>query len=374
MNGKRICCLVALGTAWALGGSADAAGPFDQLLSLRRVEADPDKSYRVTEDNGPWMIMACSFSGDGAEQQARELVLELRKRYKLPAYVYKMHFAFGEETGRGFDRRGRAWRMGFGAERGGGGTSEIQEVAVLVGDYQAVDDPDAQRTLRKLKYTRPQSLEVNERKKTSQSLAGWRMIQKDAQAWLGSNKKDKGPMGHAFVTTNPLLPKDVFAPKGIDPLVVEMNKGAKHSLLNCPGKYTVQVATFRGNVIIEQSEIQAIENGDKKMKSQLDKAAMKAHKLTEALRIKGWEAYEFHDRNASIVTVGSFHSVGTPRPDGKTEINPGIYEIMQIFGAGKKALAERKVNSLVGIPFDIQAVPVEVPKRSISRELASDPL
>ena len=56
-----------------------------------------------------------------------------------------------------------------------------------------------------------------------------------------------------------------------------------------------------------------------------------AHKLTLALRKKGYEAYEFHDRFSSIVTVGSFDSTGTPRADGKTEINPAAYKIMCAF-------------------------------------------
>jgi hypothetical protein len=90
--------------------------------------------------------------------------------------------------------------------------------------------------------------------------------------------------------------------------------------------------------------------------------------------MKGYEAYEFHDRYASIVTVGSFNSVGTPRPDGKTEINPEIYKIMKTFGAESVTLpgqttAVTPLKTLVGIPFDIQPIPVQVPKRSISTAL-----
>ena len=75
-------------------------------------------------------------------------------------------------------------------------------------------------------------------------------------------------------------------------------------------------------MIIKQDEIKAIQDGGKEMKSELAEAAKKADKLTKALRKKGYEAYQFHDRYASIVTVGSFNSVGTPRADGRTEINP----------------------------------------------------
>ena len=44
-------------------------------------------------------------------------------------------------------------------------------------------------------------------------------------------------MGHAFITTNPMLPKDYFAPKGVDGFVLRLNEGLEFSLLNCPGKY-----------------------------------------------------------------------------------------------------------------------------------------
>ena len=42
------------------------------------------------------------------------------------------------------------------------------------------------------------------------------------------------------------LPREYFVPKGVDDFVAKMNQGVEHSLLDCPGRYTVQVATFRG--------------------------------------------------------------------------------------------------------------------------------
>ena len=69
-------------------------------------------------------------------------------------------------------------------------------------------------------------------------------------------------MGGAFMTTNPLLPREYFVPKGIDKFVVDMNKGVKHSLLDCKGKYTVKVATFTGqNVLLTRKVIEQIEQG-----------------------------------------------------------------------------------------------------------------
>src|SRR5437870_6644752 len=52
-----------------------------------RVEADPNKDYKVTPDVGPWMICATCYEGELATQLGHEMVLELRSRFDLPAYV-----------------------------------------------------------------------------------------------------------------------------------------------------------------------------------------------------------------------------------------------------------------------------------------------
>jgi len=350
--------------------TACAAGPWDKLLTSSRVEADPQKTYNVTEQNGPWMIMSCSFSGEKAREQAKELALELRKRYKLPAYVYEKKFDLGKDIqGRGVDEFGRPKRMRY--QRGG---FEIDEIAVLVGDYPSVDDPEAQETLRKIKYCQPDCLALKEGKPTSRNLAGLRWIQ-SALLLDDNERKKKGPMGHAFVTTNPLLPTEYFAPKGLDPLVIKANEGVEHSLLDCPGKYTVQVAHFTGKVVMKQDEIAAIERGkDKDVGGQLAKATLMAHKLTEALRMKGYEAYEFHDRYASIVTVGSFDSVGTPRADGKIEIDRNVKAVLDQFKSDQSTPGVITAKTLVGIPFDPQPILVHVPKRTATAALSQSPV
>ncbi len=348
-----------------LAGAGMAAPPWLSLLTSNRVEADPDKDYRLSQENGPWTILACTFSGDGAEEQARELVLELRRRYKLPAYTHHMQFDLDKADGRGLNRFGGPVQMRY--RRG----ETVDETAVLVGDYPAVDDPEAQRTLRRLKQFEPDCLEIDASRPTTRNLAAWRTL----ASQINRDPESAGPLSKAFVTTNPLLPRDYFAPHGVDPEVLEWNTGVQHSLLDCPGRYTLQVATFKGRTLIKQDEIEAVERGDKHLRSGLAQAAEKSETLCLALRMKGYEAYQFHDRYASIVTVGSFDSVGTPRPDGKMEINPTIFDLMQKFASqptnipGQPAGA-MALKTLVGIPFDIQPVPVEVPKRSISAGLS----
>ncbi len=354
---------IVVGLMGWLPGAAVAA-PWDKLLTINPVEADPEKSYTLTDETGPWTIMACSFCGAAAADQARELVLELRSRYKLSAYVYQKTFNYGEDApGRGLDRYGAPLKMRY--RRGNKG----QEYAVMVGDYPAVDDPDAQKALAKIKYCRPKCLELDASKPTTRTLASWRLI----ASFASPEKQKKGPMAHAFVTTNPLLPKDFYVPPGVDKFTVDINRDNKYNLLECPGRYTVQVAHFTGSVVLDQAEIQAVKKG-KPMKSRLEKAGEDAEKLCQALRMKGYEAYVLHERYASLVTVGSFDSVGTPRNDGKTEINPQIHTLMKSFGAEKTGplpghpQGVMQPKTLVGIPFDVQPIPVQVPKRSISKD------
>jgi len=355
-------------------GRADAQALWKRLIPGQGVEADAGKEYRLTEDHGPWMILATTFSGEGAEDQARELVLELRRRYKLEAYTHSKTFDFtGGVEGRGVDRTGRPLRMRYRRD------VRIQEIAVLIGNYPNVDDPHLQRDLKRIKYLRPKTLDLSERETTNQSLAAFRMLQR---MWLPEDHEhlDKGPMRTAFVTRNPLLPKEFFVPSGIDPFVRKMNEHVKFSLLDCEGKYTVKVATFTGKVVLDQQKVKEYESG-KPLGSELAEAAEKAERLTFALRQKGYEAYSFHDRSASIVTVGSFDSIGTPRLDGKIEINPDIHKIMRTFGAERRGPGEQlpnipgaetsyKLKTLVGIPLDIQPQIVKIPQSSLSSRIA----
>lgn len=78
MDGKPVGLLgmvVLLASLIAAGSSGPRqaiAGPLDSLFATAKVEADPNKDYELTESNGPWLVMACSFSGPHAyEQYAR---------------------------------------------------------------------------------------------------------------------------------------------------------------------------------------------------------------------------------------------------------------------------------------------------------------
>ena len=356
---------------------ARSAPDWNKLIPFKRIEADPEKEYTISEENGPWMIFVASFAGDGAEKEANDLVLELRKRYKLEAFLHRKHYDYRDA----FDGLGihpnstaqnvRARRMVH-QQR-----IAFNEIAVLIGDYESVDDPAAQKNLKTVKHARPECMDITKGRGTTSHFSGLRAIQRRLSP--DQETKKKGPLGHAFVTRNPVLPDSFFTPKGLDEFVLGMNKNVEHNLLDCPGRYSVRIATFRGNVVIDQRTVDDIQTGRREFNSRLDEAIEKAHRMTLALRERGVEAYEFHDRYESVVTVGSFNTVGMPRADGKIEIDPAVHRVIKAFSPVKQPLKDGYGRQLAGlkprmvanIPCDVQPVPVEVPRRSVGRDYAS---
>ncbi len=387
--------------------STAAHAQWSSLLPFEHVESNANKSYNLTEKNGPWLILAMSFDGPNAQQEAQKLAVELRQRYKLRAYTHKKDYADkdqyeekgefkGRLKGRGVNCYGQQNRMVYLNE------TKKTEYAVLVEDYETIDAAGVAATLKTIKAARPncliqraRALEQEARQNhqatrnrlqkssAAPSMTDFREHQRKEIARLSPRRANIGPMRHAFVTRNPMLPANFFAPKGLDKLVVSMNKGVKHSLLACPGRYSLRIATFRGNVIIDQKQIAEIERGTK-MVSRLEQAAIKAHKLTEFLRAKGCPAYEFHDRHESIVTVGNFDTIGNRGPDGRMILAPALVRAIDQFKAQPiRSTAQRQIPGVApnavalqpriiqGIPIDVSPVPVEVPRRSIATDYAN---
>ena len=346
--------------------SAVGAPPWATLVPFKKIDVDPSKYYELDEKQGPWMIMAASFAGPTAEQQSHDLVIELRQKYKLEAFAFRRTYDFSKPTdGLGYNRYGGARRMRYLSN------NKFDEIAVLVGNFGSIQDPQIDRALGVIKHAKPDALDPNKKPDSSQRLLGARTLYTMMSG--NPNKREKGPMSAAFVTKNPMLPEEFFVAKGLDPFVYDMNKDLPHSVLKCPGKYTVRIASFRGVDTMKAGDFDrlAAQFRDKTQIDKLDKAALSASKLCAALRDKGVEAYEFHDRTESFVTIGSFNDVGQPRPDGKIEINPAIHKIMKDFGPIEKAKpgtneVELYARVISGIRIDPQPIPVEVPRQSIA--------
>jgi hypothetical protein len=351
----------------AIATPTRAQSPWTPFKPFKRVDANSSTSCELRDESGPWLILAASFTGEGGERQAGELAMELRQKFNLTAYIHSQEYDFTEPVeGLTLNRYGERQRMKY------ANASKFRAYAVLVGDFASVDDPNVEKTLDKIKHARPDCLDVNKRKQTSQkyvALRDWyRRVNGDEE------KRNKGPMGNAFVTRNPRLPSSYFAPQGLDEFVLDLNRGVDYSLLANKGNYTVRVASFRGDETINQKQVAELSESNN-VSDKLAEAADKAHRLTLALRKRKIEAYEFHDRHESIVTIGSFESDGTALQDGAVEINPAILKIMETYGASREPLPGQSVVGLQpkvidGIAFDIQPLPIRVPRAAVTSNYA----
>jgi hypothetical protein len=117
----------------------------------------------------------------------------------------------------------------------------------------------------------------------------------------------------AFGLLNPMLPPE-HQHGVVDDFIQQINRGRPHSLLRNPRRYTVLIATFTGDVVFGQgsSVLDKLPSNNQRM-SRLEMGERAAVELCKTLRAQGIEAYEYHDRSASIVTVGSFDQLSHPQ-------------------------------------------------------------
>ena len=266
--------LIALGTEAA---TPVEAGP---------IEAIRGKSYPLTSKHGPWMIKVVTLFEEPEHQElpiANELVYQLRKK-GIPAYTHRQ--SEESENIESVDRQGRTRNKKMTSHRG--------MVAVLAGNYQAPEDKVPQQTLKYIKDRKTFNPEM-------------------VVTWKGKDTPVPLQISKAFLVKNPLLAADEPANRYRDPLVLKLNSGQDHSLFENKGKYTVVVASFFGKSKVVQAKFQEFENMfSDRSKVSLDKAAQESWNLMTTLRKMGIEAYVFHDRYKSIVTVGSFNSAKDP--------------------------------------------------------------
>lgn len=383
---KRVIALALLGVILTSAINvqiAFAGNPFGIPLPFKRVESNPNKEYFLSDSNGPWLIMCASFAGEAGLQQAKDLVLELRRDHKLNAYMFKHRFDYsGTLEGKGWtldqDHMPTIQRMKY------RNYNDFEEIAVLVGDFEDLNSPKAQKALEKVKYIWPKTLTVSETTKTSQRFAVWRELQRRIHP--DKERKKKGQMASAFLTPNPMLPDEYFNPNGPDKFILDLNRNIEFSLLKCPKQYSVRVASFRGESSLNLSDNE--ETGSdfsinrllgKGKESKLAEGADKAHRLAVALRSKGIEAYEYHDRSESIVCIGSFDWL-LQRGDGRTikdKTNPGVAKIVRQYGAIRQdlpglpgAIRSKSLPELPDVLFDITPLPMEVPRYSVGSDYA----
>jgi hypothetical protein len=276
------------------------AGPWCPAVRSASIEAVAGKNYPLSSRHGPWMIMVGSIvppdaqSQKAAENAARELVYKLRKK-GIPAYTFRQDEVFEQLETRDSKQRTRQSMV----------TAQKGSIGVLAGNYDSIDDKTGQQTLRFIKKFSPSV--------TIESKDG----------------KKEMPMSlhKAFMTRNPLSPENEASKKSIDPLILKLNSDAEYSLLGNKGKYTLQVASFEGIATVKPANFKDFSQrmdqrqsgkvisagGMDSGQANLDDAAEQSRQLVLTLRKQGIEAYIWHDRHKSVVTVGSFQSPNDPR-------------------------------------------------------------
>lgn len=373
-------CLIMSTLTFSLCINVAVAQKFKLPFRSSAANSARDDRMELNQGDGPWLIMCASFVGDEGKVQAENLARELREKYRLKAFTYKHEFNYSDTIeGIGWEVVEQNGKKGIIPKRmKPAGESQVEEIAVLVGDFPSVENGQAQKTLAQIKTLQPESLaNFDASRGTSQQLRVWREMVKRAST--ESENKVKGPLGSAFLLPNPLLPDEYFAANRVDHFVLNLNKNIKYTLLDNPSTYSVRVATFRGELTFQLNEIKEKEREQTFLKrsgrplrsSKLAEAADKAHQLTAELRRLGVDAYEFHDRNESYVCVGGFDWISKKDPSGETTLNPDVVKVINTFKASIEdipnipgAVCAQSLPKFRGtdIVFDAQPITVLVPR------------
>lgn len=337
-----IVCIAALfvGVAQEVSAQSPLGGMF------RRGGKDARPVLDLKPENGPWLIFAHSFEGDSAKESAQTLAQEIQRDLGLAAFLLEKKFDYSAPVpGSGIREDGSQKIMKYRDAK------VVDGYAVLVGEFDSLEHPSVSPTLDRVKSYQAKSLMEEDTTAGGAKEQGSEDNIKRAKKWLSSLSKEKkaGPMSGAFMTRNPLLPIEFFQSPELEKFVFDMNRQPgynEHSLLDCKGKYTVRVMTFRGD-----SELLSWGQGGKEGSgggeggSALEQAAERAYIVMKALRAAGYEAYQFHDRDQSIVTVGGFDSLGAADTNNRFIYTQGIRDVMDRF-APKGQMADTSEYNL----------------------------
>ncbi|MFM8260907.1 MAG: hypothetical protein ACKN9S_01380 [Pirellula sp.] len=314
-----------------VSGIASAQSP--SLNPFKRSAKEAQEVLSLKPEHGPWLIFAHSFEGEKAKDEATVLAKEIQRDLGLPTFVMEKKFDYSEKVlGSGYREDGTQKVMKYRDSR------VVSGYAVMAGEFDSIDHPSVPQVLEKVKTYQAKSLltegsdgDGKRKKEDVDTVRG-------AKKWLSGFSKEKirGPLEHAFMTRNPLLPPDFFQSPDLEKFVYDMNRQPgynEHSLLDSKSKYTVRVLTFRGDS--EFISWGKSTSGDDKSQgaSSLEQAAERAYIAMKALRVAGYEAYQYHDREQSIVTVGGFDQLGTTDANNRFVYSADIRAVIERFSS-----------------------------------------
>lgn len=297
-----------------------------------RVDADPNKDYRIKPEAGPWVILAACYKGAASETLAKQLVLQVRQRDGLPAYYVN----WGEKKRWEEEERLKRDRPHLTPERRAQLIQVEEEFGVLIGGYS--DMESGRKALANVKNLKMPDLKV-----------GPDQVPYDRTIDPQTGKVYAiSPFAHAFVTRNPAIRQDAQA-KGDDPFLKDLNATEQFSLLQNKKPYTLAVKEYYGLSNLQPRTdsggfLDKIGLG-KKSSDMLGASALQAHELARMLRAAPFhlEAYVLHTRKSSVVAVGGFNGLDDPemqkmqqklttinlQPSGNAA--PGAAAVLQLF-------------------------------------------
>lgn len=386
------------------------SGQSPSLNPFKRLGKETQEVLPLKPEHGPWMIFAYSFNGEKAKDEAAVLAKELHRDLGLPTFVMEKKFDYSEKVlGSGYREDGTQKVMKYRDSR------VVSGYAVLAGEFDSIDHPSVAQVLERVKTYQAKSLlaegtdtDVKGKREDVDGVRG-------AKKWLSgfSKEKPRGPLEHAFMTRNPLLPPDFFQSPDLEKFVYDMNRQPgynEHSLLDSKSKYTVRVLTFRGDSEFISWGKSTSGEDKTQASSSLERAAERAYIAMKALRVAGYEAYQYHDREQSIVTVGGFDQLGTTDANNRFVYSADIRAVIERFSSdgqmadtsrfdlnlGKAVqprllldlVDQRKIPELyqgsrqeqlayyskLSIGFDIKPTPMAIPRYNASRIYAGSRL
>jgi hypothetical protein len=282
----------------------EPADPDKLKAATLELPQDPIEPYLLTKDDGPFMVIAKTFKGPDAERYALALVLELRNDFGLPAFILRTKDFPMRSVMRNVPplapENVRKPQLADPERK----RSE-DEAAVLVGNEKTLEG--SVELLHRVKKLKPKCLDQ------MPTIFVWRT--------------GKG-LQNALRTTNPYVPvQNLFPGHRKDKLIVQMNDGP-HTVMKCPGRYTLQVADFSGRSMISLSMkeprlMDAAAIKESPLMTAMDDAEKLADKLNKDPELvrSGFKTYVYHDRTSSKVMVGAFNSPNDP-------VAPRLREIM----------------------------------------------
>lgn len=310
-------------------------------LVLAQTPVSPEGAkYPLSTREGPWLIHIGSFRGDDSLDYANRFAEETRSKHKLLAYVFSMNEADAVQER---ERLKQEQLKMIGSDKVAESQERqrlktvrvVKEYSVFVGNFTDMEKaryesvrikefppPDSIPEYGIHLYNEPKSRASEEA--TDGDLASLFRLKRPTGSEQGKrlNQTRGNPYRQAFVVRNPLLTRqhagtvtqiNPNAPVPFDPSWKELNEKEKHSIFTCPKKWTLVVAKFTPPSEVQSSMTRSVvqmgfRSSNDDLGKGLETAAETARQVAELLRDggKGYDAYVFHTRQYSIVTVGAF--------------------------------------------------------------------